>query len=469
MSFSSVGVYRVVLQQYMYASHRILCIIKILPDKVSLFEKEPENDFNWMTAARWSKIESGLFRLFASIDNWHEDAPNVNTQMLIDHIKVNVSASKELLLAAQQLLQDKIKCDLGVEIVLHYMSHEDETIVSPKATKRKLVQKAKEAAVEPDKVKVNAVGSNKQNTASKSSNSEQSQANNAEPKTKRRDLSKSDKKRGRRSISQGNHRHNKYVTPSTKSQQTAPQSRAVKRSKTPPSRSTSVEPKTGRRSARSPVRPNRYNEFVMSVKSTRKTKQNLADKFTDSGSEKGSSSKPPGDQQKPTEQKTDAQKWSLDQLGGSKINSAALMELNDMLKVPKPREVKILLLQDMDEASVLSTFETYRADFDRLFKERQHKYQTTNYMSIDHYHIMDILNKTIRDSMMKKLAEVYNKSGPHGSLIINGLLPLWIVRLFMDKFKLTQQEAVHQIADQLKYDTYLRAVNNEPIKSFLDD
>lgn len=65
----------------------------------------------------------------------------------------------------------------------------------------------------------------------------------------------------------------------------------------------------------------------------------------------------------------------------------------------------------MDEASVLSTFETYRADFDRLFKERQHKYQTTNYMSIDHYHIMDILNKTIRDSMMKKLAEVYNKSG----------------------------------------------------------
>lgn len=39
----------------------------------------------------------------------------------------------------------------------------------------------------------------------------------------------------------------------------------------------------------------------------------------------------------------------------------------------------------------------------------------------------------------------------------------------MDKYKFTQQEAVHQIADQLKYDTYLRAVNNEPIKSYLDD
>lgn len=65
----------------------------------------------------------------------------------------------------------------------------------------------------------------------------------------------------------------------------------------------------------------------------------------------------------------------------------------------------------MDEASVLNTFETYRVHFDRLFKEREHKYQTTNYMTIDHYHIMDILNKTIRDSMMKKLAEVYNKSG----------------------------------------------------------
>lgn len=65
----------------------------------------------------------------------------------------------------------------------------------------------------------------------------------------------------------------------------------------------------------------------------------------------------------------------------------------------------------MDEASVLSTFDKYREDFDRLFQERQHKYQTSNYMSIDHYHIMDILNKTIRDSMMKKLAEAYNKSG----------------------------------------------------------
>lgn len=65
----------------------------------------------------------------------------------------------------------------------------------------------------------------------------------------------------------------------------------------------------------------------------------------------------------------------------------------------------------MDEATVLNTFETYREDLDRLFKEREKKYHTISYMSIDHCHTMDILNKTIRDNMIKKLREVYSKSG----------------------------------------------------------
>ncbi|XP_023176522.2 uncharacterized protein CG4951 [Drosophila hydei] len=464
MSFSSAGEYRVVLQQYKYASHQIVCLFKILPDTVRLFEKEPENDFNWMTAARWSKIESGLWRLFASISNWHEDAPKLNTQMLIDHIKVTVSSSKELLPVAQKLLPDEKKngSALSVEIELRYMSHEDETIVGTQTTKRKHVERAKETTLEADKVKLQPVrpnSSNKKKTPSRSSNSEQSQTPD---KGKRKDLLKSNRKRERRSISQGSHSQNKNMTPITKTEQTSSRNRTVKRSKSPGSRATSVEPKTERRSARSPVRPNRYNEFVMSDKSSRKPKQKLTDQFSDS-------TKPVNKQQKQTDPQHATQKWTLEQLDGAKINSDALKELNDMLKVPKPREVKILLLKDMDEASVLSTFDKYREDFDRLFQERQHKYQTSNYMSIDHYHIMDILNKTIRDSMMNKLAEAYNKSGPHGSLVINGLLPLWIIRLFMDKYKFTQQEAVHQIADQLKYDTYLRAVNNEPIKSYLDD
>jgi len=65
----------------------------------------------------------------------------------------------------------------------------------------------------------------------------------------------------------------------------------------------------------------------------------------------------------------------------------------------------------MDMATVLNTFETYREDFERLYQERQHKFQTMSYMTIDHCHTMDILNKKIRDNMIKKLGELYSKSG----------------------------------------------------------
>lgn len=103
-----------------------------------------------------------------------------------------------------------------------------------------------------------------------------------------------------------------------------------------------------------------------------------------------------------------------------------------MLEIPRPREVEILwvlflhskknhkhkkklcfhsLLKDMDEGTVLKTFDDYRVDFDRLFKEREHKSQTISYMSIDHCHIMDVLSKSIREQMIKKLGEVYSKKG----------------------------------------------------------
>lgn len=65
----------------------------------------------------------------------------------------------------------------------------------------------------------------------------------------------------------------------------------------------------------------------------------------------------------------------------------------------------------MDEETVLKTFDDYRVDFDLLFKEREHKSQTISHLSIDHCHIMDILSKSIREQMIKKLGEVYSKKG----------------------------------------------------------
>lgn len=39
----------------------------------------------------------------------------------------------------------------------------------------------------------------------------------------------------------------------------------------------------------------------------------------------------------------------------------------------------------------------------------------------------------------------------------------------MDKYKFTKEEAVRQIADQLKFHTYVKAINNDPLSSDLED
>jgi len=146
------------------------------------------------------------------------------------------------------------------------------------------------------------------------------------------------------------------------------------------------------------------------------------------------------------------------------------------------------LLEKMGEDEVLNTFENYRSDFDKLFKEREFKPRTSHYMNIAHMDVIDILSKSIHQQMLKKLGEVYSSRSVslgrpgvthisiltcpdyqnHTSLLVNGLLPLWIVRLFMDTYTLSQSEAVQQIRDQMKYNTYLRALNDEPLSSDLD-
>jgi len=65
-------------------------------------------------------------------------------------------------------------------------------------------------------------------------------------------------------------------------------------------------------------------------------------------------------------------------------------------------------LKELGEDDVMNTFEKYRSDFDKLFKERQFKPRTVGYMNIDHMEIIDILNANIHQKMLKKLGEVYS-------------------------------------------------------------
>lgn len=99
-----------------------------------------------MTAVRWIKLESSLWKLFSSVGNWKQDANALKAEMIIDHIKVSVQSSEKLLSAAQTLLPDVKSCqsDLCLEIVLKYMSHEEATILSAQPTKRKQPERNKE-------------------------------------------------------------------------------------------------------------------------------------------------------------------------------------------------------------------------------------------------------------------------------------------------------------------------------------
>jgi len=92
-----------------------------------------------MTAARWAKLESSLWRLFDSLSNWKQDAPTLRTTTLVDHIEVSIRATQMYLTAAQTLLMNETltQNDLELEIVLRYMSQEDSTALNAQPMKRK--------------------------------------------------------------------------------------------------------------------------------------------------------------------------------------------------------------------------------------------------------------------------------------------------------------------------------------------
>jgi len=46
-----------------------------------------------MTADRWGRIESGLWRLFENLKHWQE-AYKLDTDLLIDHINVRVQGTQ---------------------------------------------------------------------------------------------------------------------------------------------------------------------------------------------------------------------------------------------------------------------------------------------------------------------------------------------------------------------------------------
>ncbi|XP_017041837.1 uncharacterized protein CG4951 isoform X2 [Drosophila ficusphila] len=448
MSFSAIGDCQLVSQIYQYKNHRIACSVKVLPTPVTHFKREPQNVFHWMTADRWSRIESGLWLLLENLGQW-QDAHKLHTELIIDHINVRVQASDTPHPATVTLLDGSglTSKDLNLDIQLQYISHEDTTIVGVHTTKRKL---ATEAEANGSGRKGKTVTSGIKPKASQPEKLVQSKPKHIDADDEEDNLTVDSQppakiKRERRSISQGGEKE-KYSSSASSSRQGKP----IKKSQSPVqrnSRASSVESKPARRSGRSPIRPSRFENYILGGAKAGKGKV-LKPKVQ----------RPATSPEKP---------MKVEQMDGARFD--ALQRLDSMLDMPKPREVKILLLDKMGEADVLNTFEIYRSDFDKLFKERKLKPRTNCYMNIAHVDVLDILNKNIHEKMLKKLGEFYSFRSNHTTLLLNGLLPLWIVRLFMDTYKLSHSEAVQQIRDQMKYNTYLKALNDDPLSSDLDD
>ncbi|XP_017131569.1 uncharacterized protein CG4951 isoform X1 [Drosophila elegans] len=457
MSFSAIGDCQLISQIYQYKKHRVACSVKVLPTPVTHFERESQNVFHWMTADRWDRIENGLWRLLENLKNW-QDAHKLQRELLIDHINVQVQATDKphpatmTLLAAGQELTPK---DLCLDIQLQYISHEDKTIVGVHTTKRKHATKSEangsgHSIISNKANKATTLGSGSKPKAGVPDKASQSKPKHIDADDDSDFLSSDTKppaiKRERRSISHGGEKEKSSSSASSSSQQGKP----LKRSKSPlerSSRASSVESKPARRSGRSPMRPSRFNNFVVG-----ETKGNKG---------KGSKAKPKRPSPSP------AKALKVEQMDVVRFD--ALQRLDSMLDMPKPRKVEILLLENMGEADVLNTFDKYRSDFDKLFKERELKSRTVSYMNISHMDIIDILSKSIHQKMLQKLGEIYSGRSNHTALLVNGLLPLWIVRLFMDNYKLSHSEAVQQIRDQIKYSSYLKALNDDPLCSDLDD
>lgn len=153
---------RHVLKQlpFQYKKHRVICSVKVLPTPVTHFERESKNDFHWMTADRWSRIECGLWRLFENLKQW-QDAYQLDTELIIDHIIVRVQATNKSHPATVALLAgtESSSKDLCLDLQLQYITQEDTTIVDVIPAKRELAAEAETNGTRPTSRKIRVANS----------------------------------------------------------------------------------------------------------------------------------------------------------------------------------------------------------------------------------------------------------------------------------------------------------------------
>ncbi|TMW48598.1 hypothetical protein DOY81_006322 [Sarcophaga bullata] len=144
-----------------------------------------------------------------------------------------------------------------------------------------------------------------------------------------------------------------------------------------------------------------------------------------------------------------------------KKNEKFKAELDKMKALP-PREVENLSLQDMSLSDILHTFSTYKNDLDEIYQKYYKRDYINGHDGINHCFVIRLLQQNVQLKMLEKLTDVYSdgKNTTQATLYANALLPEWVIRVYMEKFNFTRQEAINQIKAQDDYRLHMEQEND---------
>ncbi|KAH8245239.1 hypothetical protein KR032_006898 [Drosophila birchii] len=451
MAFSAIGNYQLVSQLFSYENHRIACTFKVLPTPMNLIDRKGTKDYHWMNATRWRIIESALWRQFEKLDNW-EDAKKLRVKLVIDHTNVRIRATKipdpamQSLLTRVQLHPDG--GDIYLNIQLEYQMCEDTIIVRKHDTNAKANSIAESSNSPANKIKPAGSGLYAKPTfEEKSSTSKGIPKQNTEDEdddwlpTASGSHSKTKLKRKRRFSSQDD--------------------------------DSSVDSKATRRFGQTYNSNGKLKEKVVASFSNKKLKPSASLSSKEEAFPMPIPAKAPRESSQMSQLSQALKESSLMPTPAKALEEPSLLLIpakavkreqnTDGAHSDTPHQVQMLLLEYLTLDQVLATFGRYERDIDKLFKERRYDNETLGYMDVSLKDVQEILNANIRDKMMQKLVAKYYSHSNHTSLVLNGLLPLWIILLFADTYKLTHAGAVHQIKYQAKWSSYLKSLDDDPL------
>ncbi|XP_037809647.1 uncharacterized protein DDB_G0284459 [Lucilia sericata] len=150
-----------------------------------------------------------------------------------------------------------------------------------------------------------------------------------------------------------------------------------------------------------------------------------------------------------------------------KENAILKAELDKMRTSP-PKEVEFKSLQDVPAEEILNTFSIYQTELDEIYKNNYKRDYIKGHEGINHCFVIRLLPQNIQMKMLEKLTDVYSntKSSTQATLFANALLPEWVIRVYMEKFKFNRQEAMHQIKAQEEFRLHMEEQNDN---SFMFD